>query len=159
AALLEIGQPDEMEVEAEVLSQDAGRIAVGNPVTVYGPAIGNPDAHGTVRRIDPAGFTKLSSLGVEQQRVKGFVTLPPADRAGLRKDRQLGVGYRVRVRIHTAEKADALLLPRSALFRSAGGQWQTFVIRNDRATLQTVQLGLSNDEVAEVTQGVAAGEA
>src|SRR5262249_16712940 len=48
AALLEIGQPDDMEVEAEVLSQDAGRIAVGNPVTVYGPAIGSPDARGTV---------------------------------------------------------------------------------------------------------------
>jgi HlyD family secretion protein len=157
--LLEIGQPDEVEVEAEVLSQDAGRIAAGNAVTVYGPAIGKPDAGGVVRRIDPAGFTKLSSLGVEQQRVKVFVTLDTADRARLRKDRQLGVGYRVRVRIHTAEKGDALLLPRSALFRSAGGEWQTYVIRNSRATLQTVQIGLSNDDVAEVTQGLAAGEA
>jgi HlyD family secretion protein len=157
--LLEIGQPDSLEVEADVLTQDAGGIGPGSPATVYGPAVGKPDARGTVRRVDPAGFTKLSSLGVEQQRVKVIVSLSSEDLSRLRRERQVGIGYRVRVRIVTAEKPEALRLPRAALFRGNGGDWQAFVVRGGRARLQSLQIGLMNDDVVEVVGGVTEGEA
>jgi HlyD family secretion protein len=157
--LLEIGQPECLEVEADVLTQDAGGIVPGSPAVVYGPAVGKPEARGTVRRVDPAGFTKLSSLGVEQQRVKVIVSLSSEDLSRLRRERQLGVGYRVRVRVITAEKPAALRVPRAALFRGSGGDWQAFVVRGGRARLQPVQVGLMNDDVVEVTGGLSEGEA
>ena len=96
---------------------------IGDAVEIYGPAIGPAAVHGEVARIYPAGFTKISSLGVEQQRVRVIVQFH--DREDLKRllhERGLGVGYRVRVRIHTAERSQALVVPRSALFR-AGRQF------------------------------------
>jgi HlyD family secretion protein len=69
--------------------------------------------------------------------------------------RGLGVGYRVRVRIYTAEKSKALVIPRSALFRGPRGDWQAFVVRNSAAHLQSLEIGLLNDEWAEVVKGLA----
>jgi HlyD family secretion protein len=108
-------------------------------------------ARGTVSRIYPAGFTKVSSLGVEQQRVKVIVPFAADELARLRSEQDLGVGFRVRVRIYTAEKSEALVIPRSALFRGPAGDWQVFVVRDGRARLQTVPVGLLNDRLAEVT--------
>jgi HlyD family secretion protein len=111
-----------------------------------------------VERIYPSGFTKVSSLGVEQQRVKAIVRFEPKDLQRLLKERNLGVGYRVRVRIETVRKSDALVVPRSTLFRGPGGRWQLYVIRGGRAHVQDVSLGLVNDEHAEVTEGVTPGD-
>jgi HlyD family secretion protein len=156
--LLEIGSLDQLEVETDVLSQDVVAVAPGNRVDVYGPAVGRKPLRGTVDRIYPAGFTKLSSLGVEQQRVKVIVSLDTEDTARLRSERRLGVGYRVHVRIYTASKPKALSIPRSALFRGAAGAWQTFAVRGNRARLQAIQVGLMNDDVVEVNDGVAEGD-
>jgi len=156
--LLEIGQPEDLEVEADILSLDMGNVKKGQPVEIHGPAIGTPPARGTVTRIYPAGFTKVSSLGVEQQRVKVIVRLDEKDLARLLKDRNLGVGYRVRVRIFTDKKDEALVVPRSALFRCPKGNWQLYAIRGGNATLQDVEVGLMNDDAVEITKGLKSGE-
>jgi HlyD family secretion protein len=91
---------------------------------------------------------------VEQQRVKVIVRFVPGVLESLRA-RGLGVGYRVRAKIYTAEKSQALVIPRSALFRGPRGDWQTFVVRNSAAHLQSLEIGLLNDEWAEVTKGLA----
>jgi HlyD family secretion protein len=156
--LLSIGNPAEMEVEADILSQDVVQVKAGNVVDVYGPAIGPEPVRAKVARIYPAGFTKLSSLGVEQQRVKVVIRFTAERLKQLRDERSLGVGYRVRVRIYTAEKSQALVVPRSALFRGPSGDWQVFAVRGDVAVLQTIAVGLINDEIAEVTAGLESDE-
>ena len=111
-------------------------------------------ARGNVKRIYPAGFTKVSSLGVEQQRVKVVVAIGAEDLERLRTQQRLGVGYRVRVKIYTAEKPEARIIPRSALFRSVAGHWQVYAVRAGKAVLQQVEVGLMNDEQVEVLKGL-----
>ena len=156
--LLEIGDLAQLEVEADVLSLDVVDARRGDPVEIYGPTIGPEPVRGTIHRIYPAGFTKISSLGVEQQRVKVVVRFEPADLERIRREQDVGVGYRVRVRIITAEKSGALLVPRSALFRATGSRWQLYVVRNGRAEVRDVEIGLINDRHAEVLSGLEPGE-
>ena len=146
---------EDLEVEADLLSQEVVRVKPGNEVEVSGPAVGASPARATVHRIYPAGFTKISSLGVEQQRVRVIMKFPPDDLRRLRKERDLGVDYRVRVRVFTAERSGAAVVPRSALFRGPDGKWRAFVVRSGKAALQIVEIGLSNDEQAEITRGLA----
>ncbi|MCA9124563.1 MAG: HlyD family efflux transporter periplasmic adaptor subunit [Planctomycetaceae bacterium] len=160
-SLLRIGQLDRLEIEADVLSEDVVQIRPGDPVEVYGPAVGATAGHGVagvVDRIHPSGFMKISSLGVEQQRVTIIVRFAEGVLSQLRSERDLGVDYRVRVRVFTDERSDALLVPRSAIFRSAVNGWEVFVVRNDRAEKQSVEVGLMNDELAEVTSGLTVGD-
>lgn len=156
--LLEIGRLEELEVEADVLSQDVVRVQKGDRTLLFGPAIGPEPALAAVDRIYPAGFTKVSSLGVEEQRVKVIVRLSPPVLDRLLRERGLGVDYRVQVRIYTAEKPSTLILPRAALFRGPQGDWQTYRVDNNRAILQTVEVGLMNDEHVEITRGLTAGQ-
>lgn len=156
--LLRIGEWKDLEIEADVLSQDVVRVRPGQTVEVHGPTIGVEPALAKVTRIYPAGFTKTSSLGVEQQRVKVIMQFTPEDLERLREHNDLGVAYRVRVRIFTAEASGVLVVPRSALFRGAKNNWQVFAIQNGRAHLRSVEVGLSNDDVAEITGGLAAGD-
>jgi HlyD family secretion protein len=156
--LLRIGRWDDLEIEADVLSQDVVRVKPAQRVEVTGPAIGLTPAAGEVIRIYPAGFTKTSSLGVEQQRVKVIVKLAPDELKRLREQNDLGVAYRVRVRIFTADSSGGLVIPRSALFRGSKNDWRVFVIRSGRAHLQAVKVGLSNDEHAEILSGLKEGD-
>ncbi|HEV2972290.1 MAG TPA: HlyD family efflux transporter periplasmic adaptor subunit [Pirellulales bacterium] len=156
--LLKIGRLEELQVEADVLSQDVVEVKPGDDVEISGPAIGPTPAHGTVERVYPAGFTKVSSLGVEQQRVKVVVGFSTSDLDRVRHDRGIGTDYRVSVRIFTKSKADATVIPRSALFRGAEGKWQVFTVRDSRAHLQAVETGLMNDETVEVVKGLSEGE-
>jgi len=156
--LLKIGRLEDLEVEADILSQDVVNVKEGDAVEITGPAIGPTPARGTVKRIYPAGFTKVSSLGVEQQRVKVIIVFNADDLARLQKERDLGVDYRVRVRVITAEKKDALTAPRSALFRGGDGKWQVFAVSDRHARLQPVETGLMNDETVEITSGLEPGE-
>ena len=162
AELLTIGRMSELEVEADVLTQEVGPVQLSDPVEIYGPAIGPSAEHfveGQVARIYPAGFTKVSSLGVEQQRVKVIVNFQEGVQADLAsRGRQLGVDYRVRVRIVTAAKPEALIVPRSAIFRGSQGNWQVFAVRRGRAALVEVETGLMNDRHIEVTSGLTEGE-
>ena len=157
-SLLEIGRLEDIEIEADVLSLDVVEVEVGDEVTIYGPAVGRPTAKGKVVKIYPAGFTKVSSLGVEQQRVKVIIKIDAQDHQRLLEERHLEVGYRVRVKIATAENPEALVVPRSAIFRAADGNWQLYVVRGGRAVLQTVTVGLINDDKVEITKGLTAGE-
>ena len=157
--LLDIGDPEALEVTTEILTEEAGEISPGDQVEIFGAAVGVSSISGTVKRIFPEGFTKISSLGVEEQRVKVKIAVDPDDLGKLRESgRNFGVEYRVRVRIYTAEKKDAVIIPRTALFRGAGGEWEAFVVKKGKARLVKMKLGLSNDREAEVTEGISAGD-
>ena len=164
--LVEIGRLEDLQVEADVLSLDVVEVKEGDRVEIYGPAIGKNVrgienrnyAAGKVEKVYPAGFTKISSLGVEQQRVKVIVRFQQEDLDWLSEHRGLGVGYRVRVRITTESNPDALIVPRSALFRGTGATWQLYAVRDGRAKIQTVKVGILNDRHAEITEGLEKGD-
>lgn len=161
--LLKIGALEDLEIEADLLTRDAVRLNLtesANPIRVeiYGAVVGDSPLQGTVQQVFPEGFTKVSSLGVEEQRVKVIVSIDKEARETLLKTRSAGVGYRVLVRIITAEKENALVVPRTAVFRSPTGGWQAYVVRNRQATLQAVKIGLMNDDRVEITAGIESGE-
>ena len=159
--LMRIGRLEDLEVEADILSQDVVDVKLGDAVSVYGPAVGcraGAGVSGVVHRIHPAGFTKISSLGVEQQRVKVIIRFASGVLDEVRASHGLGVGFRVRVRIYTAGKEGALIVPRSALFRGDEDGWNVFAVRGGQAMLQPAQVGLMNDQIVEITDGLAAGE-
>jgi HlyD family secretion protein len=144
--LLTIGRMEELEVIADVLTERATRISVGDPVEIFGEALLEP-IPGRVQRVYPAGFTKISSLGVEQQRVNVVVSLEE-------HPQRLGVGFRVYVRIRYDHADDALVLPRTALVRSPRAGWEVFVVRDGRLAVQPVKIGLMNDESAQIAEGL-----
>ena len=146
--LLTVGQLDDMEVIAEVLTERAAHIRKGNSVDIYGEAIGDKPIERRVDRVYPAGFKKISSLGVEQQRVNVAIKLTPP------RPPQLKVGFRVHVRIYYDQAANALTLPRTALFRSDQGDWQVMIVRGGVTEIQAVEVGLTNDERAEIKAGL-----
>ncbi|MCA9071399.1 MAG: efflux RND transporter periplasmic adaptor subunit, partial [Planctomycetaceae bacterium] len=157
--LLEIGDLNQLEVEAEILSEDAVIMRRKMPVEIVGPSIGTPPLTGTVKRIEPQGFTKISSLGVEQQRVRVIIDFDSGELADLKnRGRELGADYRVRVRIFTGQKSNTISIPRSALFRGSQGNWQVFVVRDGKAHRVEVEVGLLNDFRAEILKGVQADE-
>ena len=163
APLLRIGQLTELEVETDVLSRDAFRVRPGNAVGIYGPGVGRSLANaipGTVTRIHPAGVTKISSLGIEQQRVKVIVRFDRDDPhvVQLLADQQLGAGYRVRVRIVSKRKEKSLVIPRTALFRGDQNHWQLFAVRDGKTQIQEVALGIENDDWVEIAAGLQEGE-
>ncbi len=152
APLVELGNLSDMEVEVEVLSADAVRIRPGARVVLerWGGADPVP---GRVRRIDPSGFTKVSALGVEEQRVLVIVDfVEPVEKRPL-----LGDAFRVEARIVTAEAEDVLKVPAGALFRREG-EWSVFVVERDRAVLRPVKIGLRNDLEAQVLHGLEEGD-
>jgi HlyD family secretion protein len=165
--LLTLGDLNQLEVEADFLSQDVVRMKSGDAVEIYGPAIGGPlgkGVKGTVDRISKAGFTKLSSLGVEQQRVTVVIHFEQSAEESmvqkLKQDRNidLGVGFRVRVRVFTRNKENALVIPRSAILRGADGGWQAFAIVAGQVELRNIELGLMNDDDVEVVKGLSKGD-
>jgi len=152
APLVEIGDPDQLEVVVDLLSADAVRVQPGQRVVIE--AWGGPaPLNGKVRRVEPFGFTKVSALGIEEQRVNVVIDITDP-RAQWRR---LGHGYRVEPRIVLWEAADVLRVPLSALFRQ-GEHWAVFVAQDGRAELRTVEIGQGNGLEAEVRSGLAAGE-
>jgi HlyD family secretion protein len=158
--LLILGRLDQLEFEADVLTQEAAKIRPGSPAEIYGPTVGREAGggyRGQVRRVYPDAFTKISSLGVEEQRVKVVVAVD--DIQSLLQDRpSLGVGFRVRLRIFTDLREDVLAVPRSALFRNSQGRWAVFVVTSGRAYERHVEVGLSNEQEAEITAGLESGD-
>lgn len=151
--ILEIGDPAQLEVEIDVLSSDAVRIEPGMRVLFdrWGEA---ELLQGQVRRVEPGGFTKISALGVEEQRVwviADFTSPPTAARA------RLGDGYRVNARFILWESQEALRVPLSALFRR-NEHWAVFVVEAGRARLQRVDLGERGGRFAQVLGGLQAGD-
>lgn len=151
-ALLELGDPTDLEVEVDVLSVDAVQIAPGTKAFLeqWG---GQQPLIATVRLVEPAGFTKISALGVEEQRVNVILDLDdPADRR-----RTLGDAFRVEARIVIWEQDDVLQVPTGALFRQRD-QWAAFVRRDGQAELRIVTIGHRNSLAAEILDGLAEGE-
>lgn len=150
--LLTIGDPTDLEIEVDLLSADAVGLRPGIPAFVerWGGA-GLIEAE--VRRVDPSGFTRVSALGIEEQRVRVLLDIltPPANREGL------GDRYRVFVRIVVWSDEDVLQVPQSALFRS-GGEWAVFLEDAGSAVLQQVGIGKMSDDWAEVISGIAEGD-
>jgi HlyD family secretion protein len=150
--LLEIGDADCLEIVADLLSTDAVRVAPGNRVLVeqWG---GRTTLDGVVRRVEPSGFTKISALGVEEQRVNvviDFASIPEASRT-------LGDGYRVEIRVVVWEQTDVISVPIGSLFRRGDG-WAVFVAENGRARLRPVGVGERNTQDAQITSGLAVGD-
>jgi len=150
--ILELGDPAALEVVVDVLSQDATRIPRGAPTLIERWGGKNP-LRGHVRIVEPSAFTKLSALGVEEQRVNVIINMDD--------DRELweslGDGYRVEARISVWEGKDVLRVPASAVFRSEDS-WATFVVEDDAAVIRTVELGETNGLETEVLSGLEEGE-
>lgn len=150
--LVEIGDPRDLEIVADLLSSDAVKVRPGQRVIIDQWGGGAP-LNGKVRRIEPYGFTKVSALGIEEQRVNVIIdfTDPPEDWQALAH------GFQVEARIVLWEGADVLGVPVSALFRD-GDTWAVFVADDGRARLRHVTIGRRNSFHAEVRGGLDAGE-
>jgi HlyD family secretion protein len=151
--LVEVGDPADLEVEVDVLSADAVQIRPGGQV-FFEHWGGDVPLEGRVRVVEPAGFLKVSALGVEEQRVNvivDFVT-PPARR------RSLGDAYRVEARIVVWEGDGVMKVPVGALFRD-DGDWTVFAMVGGRARLTPVKVGHSNGREVEVLSGIEVGDA
>jgi HlyD family secretion protein len=150
--ILQLGDPGDLEVVVDLLSQDAVRVRPGQPVRIDN--WGGPGAlNGRVRHVEPSGFTKISALGVEEQRVNVVIDLtdPPARRAGLLD------AYRVEPRIVVWQAEDVTRVPIGALFRT-GADWAVYSIEDGRARLRRVRIGERNAETAQVLAGLRAGD-
>jgi HlyD family secretion protein len=149
--LLEIGNSETLEIEVEVLSTHAVKIAPGSKVILdrWG---GEGSLQGIVRVVEPSGFTKISALGVEEQRVRVIVDLTSPREVWQR----LGDGYRVEARFVLWEGADVLQLPTSALFRHGEG-WAVFAVDGRRARLTPVETGQRAGLTTQLLSGLAAG--
>lgn len=149
--LLEIGDPGQLEVVIDVLSSDGRRIAAGARVDIdAGPG---PRLVGRVRRVEPAAFTKVSALGVEEQRVNVIVDIvsPPEQWRGL------GDQFRVDARIVVFERADAVIAPVAALLRD-GEQWAVYVAGDGHARKRRVKVGGRTPSDAWIEEGLTPAE-
>ena len=150
-SLLLLGCLDELEVEAEVLSQDALRLKVGGPVRLE-MGYDKETIAGRVKRIEPSGFMKLSSLGVEQQRVKVIISFEEERPA------ELGVDYRIHARFITGSKEGALVAPRFSVLQDAEGNYYVLKVAEGILQKAVVTLGMRNDMEIEILSGLAEGD-
>jgi HlyD family secretion protein len=149
--LIAISDPRQIEVVTDLLSTDAVRVKPGARATIEGWG-GDTPLPATVRRIEPAGFTKVSALGVEEQRVNVVLDFIDADEDSA----LLGDGYRVDARIVLWETDNALRVPTSALVRD-GMRWAVYVASDGRARRTFVELGRQTGQDAEVIAGLSEG--
>jgi HlyD family secretion protein len=152
APMLEIGDPHDLEIHVDLLSEDAVRVRSGQRVVIdsWGEATA---LRGVVRRVEPFGYTKVSALGIEEQRVKVIIEiLEPPERW-----RRLGHGYRVEPRIVVWESKDVLQAPLSAMFRERD-RWSVFVEREGRAILRNIKIGRQNGSQVEIVAGLDVGD-
>lgn len=148
--LVKVGDMESIEIRADILSDEIGRVKLGQEVILVGRAIGSLNAQGRIKKMYPSGFTKISSLGVRQQRVPVLVEF---DNAEL----NLQPGYELDVKIVVAARDDAVLLPGEAVFATADGT-AVFVVQKGKARLRPVSTGLKGDDYYEVTEGLEPGE-
>lgn len=154
APLLELGDPADLEVEVDVLSTDAVRIQPGATAFLehWG---GETPIPARVRLVEPSAFTKISALGIEEQRVNVILDFDQKSQQPT-KESTLGDGFRVEARIVIWEGQDVLMIPAGALFRSEN-EWAVFRNVNDTAQTTTVRVGHRNDTHAEILDGLEPG--
>lgn len=151
-ALVEIGDPKDLEVNIEMLSTNAVKVKIGDKAFIkrWG---GSDDLAAIVKVIEPSGFTKISALGVEEQRVNVILSLTdPYD-----KWQSLGDAFRVEAEIVIDHLKGINKVPLSALFRQ-NGLWSVLKVIDGEVILQAVEVGKRNNFFAEITQGLAVGE-
>ena len=150
--ILEIADPTELEVVIDVLTADAGEIRAGAPVRLD-RGEGEAPLEGKVRLVEPAAFTKISALGVEEQRVNVVVDfVSPIDLW-----RNLGDAHRIDARITMLSRDDAIKVPVSALFRQQE-QWAVFAVVDGRARARPIRITARNSREAMVEDGLAPGD-
>lgn len=150
--LIEIGDPSNLEIVVNLLSRDAVRVEPG--ATGWVDSWGGPGLlKARVVRVNPTAFTKVSALGIEEQRVETILefTDPPE------KWKRLGHEFRVIVRISVWKRDDVVKVPLGALFRQ-GVQWAVYVVENGKAVLRNIDIGERNLESAQVLSGLGPGE-
>jgi HlyD family secretion protein len=149
--LIEIGDPLDLEIVADLLSTDAVQIKKGAPVRIDG--WGGPPLRGRVTRVDPAGFLKVSALGIEEQRVHTTIDFvdPPESWS------RLGHDYRVIVHVTVWQAENVLTVPVGALFRQ-GEEWAVFAVKDGRAHVTPVKVGHRNNRMAEILSGISEGD-
>jgi HlyD family secretion protein len=149
--LLEIGDMSNIEIVADFLSTDAVKVRAGQPVLIerWG---GSEVIRGRVRLVEPSGFTKISALGVEEQRVNVIIDFNDPRHAFAR----LGDRYRVEVRVVVWEEPDVVMVPISSLVRD-GNRWAVFAVEDGRAVRTPVEIGQRSDVHAQVLKGLSPG--
>lgn len=151
--LMDVGDPRDLEIVADMLSLDAVKIKTGAHVVIdhWG---GDHPLNGVVKVVEPSGFTKYSALGVEEQRVNVIIDITDPYETW----RTLGDAFRVEVYVEVDRRDSALAIPVSALYRSQD-QWQAYRVADDGTVeVAALSIGLMNDQYAEVLNGLAAGD-
>lgn len=151
--IMELGNSTDIEIVTDMLSSDAVKINSGDAVLIDNWG-GEKPLKGKVRLVEPFGFTKISALGVEEQRVNIIIDFVDPQAARER----LGHGYRVIARVVEWQGKEVLQVPISALFRDKG-QWSVFTMQGSEAHLVPVTVGRMNDENAQILKGLEAGTA
>jgi HlyD family secretion protein len=150
--LLDIGDPTQLEIEADALSTDAVRLAPGMKARVLRWG-GDGVLEAQISRVEPGGFTKVSALGVEEQRTRVVLQFTaPAERRA-----QLGDAYRVELEFILRQDSDVLQVPGGALFRSGDG-WATYVVDGGVARRQAVRIGARSATATQILDGLQAGQ-
>lgn len=147
--LLKVGDLESIRIEADVLSEDSGRMDIDQAVEIFGPAV-DGTVIGRIERIHPSGFKKISALGIEEQRVRVIIAFD-------RRELPLRPGVRVDVRFITDRAEDVLLVPERALFMAAG-QWHVFIAREGEVERRAVEVGIRSNEDAEIREGLYEGD-
>lgn len=147
--LIEIGNPNTVEIVVDILSTEASQIRSGANVLVTSETTAEP-LKARVRLVEPQAFTKVSALGVEEQRVNVIADF-------VSKDTSFGDNYRVDVRIIVWQADDVLKIPSSALFRN-GEQWNVFAVESGKAKRREVKISHQNSAESEVSEGLSEGE-
>jgi len=150
--LVEVGDATDLEIVVDLLSSDAVRVSDGAEVIIEDWG-GGFALSGRVRRVEPTGFTKISALGIEEQRVNVLIDFTDQPE----RWRNLGHGYRIEAHIVVWRGADVLKVPLGALFR-AGESWAVFVAEGGRAQLRQVEIDHANDREAEIVAGLSEGD-
>lgn len=149
--ILELGDPGNLEIVVDLLSRDAVRVVEGAAAMVSG--WGGAPIAAVVERVEPSAVTRVSALGIDEQRVTVILALTGAPDAWS----SLGHGFRVIARIALWREEGVLTIPVGALFRD-GPDWATYVVRDGRAVLQRIVLGERNEEYAQVLKGLVPGD-
>jgi HlyD family secretion protein len=152
--LIVIGDPAALEVRVDVLSEDAVLIHPGTRVMIDAwSASGEEELRASVKRVDPQGFTEVSSLGVEEQRVNVVVGVDGADP----RWQNVGVGYRVIAQFVVWESPDVIQVPSSAVFRVGAG-WAVFAVEDGRAVRRELTVGQQAGLTTQILAGLQPGE-
>jgi len=150
AVIAQVGDPERLEVKADILSDDLAEIREGQKVYIDAPVLGEKNLTGKVKKIYPQAYEKTSALGIVQRRVPVIIAL---DEVG-----NLQPGYEVQVVIETVVKPDVLLLPREAARLTGDGTYEAMLVVDGRVVHRQIKVGLKNQDFMQVVEGLQEGD-